>query len=79
MTDRLPRVAINGFGRIGRCLARIIASDPDPKYEWVAVNDLIPREQLAYLLEYDTTHGHFELPVEVLDENQMQVGDVRVT
>ena len=79
MTQRLPRVAINGFGRIGRCLARMIATDPDPKYEWVAVNDLIPREQLAYLLEFDTTHGHFDLPVEVLDDNQLQVGDVRVT
>lgn len=79
MTDRLPRVAINGFGRIGRCLARLIASDPDPKFEWVAVNDLIPREQLAYLLKHDSTHGRFAGAVELVNDNQLQVGDVRVT
>ena len=79
MTERLPRVAINGFGRIGRCLARLIASDPDPQFEWVAVNDLIPREQMAYLLKHDSTHGRFGPPVELVNDNQLQVGDVRVT
>lgn len=78
MSQRLPRVAINGFGRIGRCLARKIVSDPNPAFEWVAVNDLIDREQLSYLLRYDSTHGRLNVPVEIVGDDQMQIGDLRV-
>ncbi|MCO4762131.1 MAG: type I glyceraldehyde-3-phosphate dehydrogenase [Myxococcales bacterium] len=77
MSARLPRVAINGFGRIGRALARIIAQDADCPFEWVAVNDLTDNEDLAYLLRYDSTHGRLDLPVTVTD-NAFQVGDLRV-
>lgn len=51
------RFGINGFGRIGRLVARIAANDPN--IELVAVNDLVPADNLAYLLKYDTMHGRF--------------------
>lgn len=53
------RIAINGFGRIGRLVFRII--EEDPQLEVVAINDLTDPEQLAYLLKYDTTHGNYKL------------------
>lgn len=51
------RVAINGFGRIGRLVYRIASTRKD--IEVVAVNDLVPADNLSYLLRYDTTHGRF--------------------
>ena len=51
------RVAINGFGRIGRLVYRIASQRSD--IEIVAVNDLVPADNLAYLLRYDTMHGRF--------------------
>ncbi len=58
------KVAINGFGRIGRCVARIIASRED--VELVAINDTATPEMLEYITKYDTVHGTFkdELKVE---------------
>lgn len=53
------RVAINGFGRIGRLVYRIARENP--VIEIVAVNDLVPAGNLAYLLKYDTMHGRFRL------------------
>ena len=52
------KVAINGFGRIGRLVFRIMAEDPDMQV--VAINDLTDAEQLAYLLKYDTSHRRYE-------------------
>lgn len=51
------RIGINGFGRIGRLVCRIVAEHDD--LEIVAVNDLVPADNLAYLLKYDTMHGRF--------------------
>ncbi|MFA6327467.1 MAG: type I glyceraldehyde-3-phosphate dehydrogenase [Bacilli bacterium] len=51
------RVAINGFGRIGRLVTRLIVADPT--FELVCINDLTNPEDLAYLLKYDTTQGSF--------------------
>ena len=51
------RIGINGFGRIGRLVYRAIANSPD--MEVVGVNDLVPADNLAYLLKYDTMHGRF--------------------
>ena len=51
------RIAINGFGRIGRLVFRIAHSRPD--VEVIAINDLVPADNLAYLLKYDTIHGSF--------------------
>lgn len=52
------RVAINGFGRIGRLVFRAGLSRPD-LIEFVGINDLFPVDSLAYLLKYDSTHGRF--------------------
>ena len=68
------KVAINGFGRIGRAVFRIIASRPDSGIEVVAINDLSDDDILAYLLEYDSVMGRFEQEVEV-GEGVMKVGD----
>jgi glyceraldehyde 3-phosphate dehydrogenase len=59
------RIGINGFGRIGRLVYRTAAAHG---MEIVAVNDLVPADNLAYLLKYDTMHGRFMLggnPAEV--------------
>ena len=52
-----PRVAINGFGRIGRTLFRILSQRDDVQV--VALNDLTDNETLAYLLRFDTVHGRY--------------------
>ncbi|MDR2539211.1 MAG: type I glyceraldehyde-3-phosphate dehydrogenase [Chlamydiales bacterium] len=52
------RVGINGFGRIGRLILRII-SEKYPDIDIVAINDLVPPEELAYLLKYDSVHRTF--------------------
>lgn len=51
------KIGINGFGRIGRCVARIAAQNPN--VDLVAINDLTSAEQLAYLFKYDSTHGKY--------------------
>ena len=51
------RIAINGFGRIGRLIFRVM--EEDPTFEVVAINDLTDAEQLAYLLKYDTNHRRY--------------------
>lgn len=51
------RVAINGFGRIGRLVFRLMQEDKD--FEVVAINDLTDASQLAYLLKYDTSHRRY--------------------
>jgi len=70
----MTRVAINGFGRIGRTVFRIIASRPDSDIEVVAINDLSDDDILAYLLEYDSVMGRFDQDVSVSD-GVMTVGD----
>ncbi len=70
------KVAITGFGRIGRCAARLIADMDD--VELVAVNDTTDREMSKYLLKYDSVHGTFDKDVEILEDNYMQIGDMKV-
>ena len=53
------KVAINGFGRIGRTVFRVIAERPDSGIEIVAVNDIADDNTLAHLLKYDTVFGRF--------------------
>ncbi len=58
------RVFINGFGRIGRLVFRVISENYDPSdIEIVAINDLVPPDNLAYLLKYDSIHGTSKLEV----------------
>ncbi|MEJ2053808.1 MAG: type I glyceraldehyde-3-phosphate dehydrogenase [Calditrichaceae bacterium] len=52
------RVAINGLGRIGRAAFKIILDTPG--MQLIAINDLVPAENLAYLLNYDTVYGKYE-------------------
>lgn len=59
------RVAINGFGRIGRLVFKVAQNDPD--IEFVAINDLTDAPTLAYLLKYDSVHGRYPVKVEVKD------------
>jgi glyceraldehyde 3-phosphate dehydrogenase len=54
-------IAINGFGRIGRLVCRLASQRED--LNLVAVNDLVPADNLAYLLKYDSTHGRFDADV----------------
>jgi glyceraldehyde 3-phosphate dehydrogenase len=58
------KVAINGFGRIGRQVFKIL-TEKYPKVEIVAVNDLTDGATLAHLLKYDSNYGHWDIPVKV--------------
>lgn len=60
------RVAINGFGRIGRLVCRILLQRGD--LELVAVNDVVSADQLAYLLKHDSTHGRYPGEVSFTDD-----------
>ncbi len=57
------QVAINGFGRIGRLVFRILSKMPE--FSVVAINDIVPADNLAYLLKYDTVHGRFSGDVHI--------------
>ncbi|UJF16731.1 type I glyceraldehyde-3-phosphate dehydrogenase (plasmid) [Jeotgalibaca sp. MA1X17-3] len=59
------KVAINGFGRVGRLAYRRIKELASTELEVVAVNDLTDMEDLAYLLKYDTAHGTLSYSIEV--------------
>ncbi len=60
------RIGINGFGRIGRLVYRAATLSGD--IEIVAINDLVPSDNLGYLLQYDTMHGQFCKHVDITDE-----------
>ena len=57
------RIAINGFGRIGRLSLRAIFEHRDTEFEIVGINDLADNETLAHMLKYDSVHGRFPFPV----------------
>ncbi len=63
----MTKIAINGFGRIGRLVLRVGLEDPN--LEFVAINDLVTPDNLAYLFKYDSTHGKFKGTVEHDAEN----------
>ncbi len=72
------KIAINGFGRIGRLAFRIASQNPS--VEVVAVNDLLEIDHLAYLLEYDSVHGRFPGTIEVKNSDLIVNGrSIRVT
>ena len=71
------RVAINGFGRIGRLVLRAALESGRKDIEFVAVNDLAPAAENAYLLEYDSVHG--KLPMDVkMDGEYIVVGGQKI-
>ncbi len=71
------KVAINGFGRIGRLVFRILQKLPN--VDVVAVNDIVPPDNLAYLLKYDSTHGRFKGNVEAKDDGIVVDGKKTLT
>src|SRR6478735_764032 len=74
------RVAINGFGRIGRLVLRAIVESGRRDIEVVAVNDLGPVETNAHLLRYDSVHGRFPAQVSVDGEYMIAAGHkIKVT
>lgn len=71
------KLAINGFGRIGRLVLRIASKRDD--VEVVAINDpFLTVDYAKYLLEHDTIHGHFDLPVKVKD-NKLIIGKSKIS
>ncbi|MPZ56713.1 MAG: type I glyceraldehyde-3-phosphate dehydrogenase [Rhizobiales bacterium] len=74
------RVAINGFGRIGRNVLRAIVESGRDDIEVVAINDLAPVETNAHLLRYDSVHGRFPGKVTVTDSSiDCGTGPIKVT
>jgi glyceraldehyde 3-phosphate dehydrogenase len=63
----MAKVAINGLGRIGRAALKIIMDTPE--LDLMAVNDIAPRDNLAYLLKYDTAYGRYDKDVEIDGED----------
>ncbi|MBE3021824.1 type I glyceraldehyde-3-phosphate dehydrogenase [Campylobacter sp. RM13119] len=70
------KIAINGFGRIGRCAARIILERDD--CELVAINDTAKREMTRYLLKFDTVHGEFKHDVKVVSDDCIEVDGKKI-
>lgn len=69
------RIAINGMGRIGRATFKIILDHPE--IELVAINDIAPIENIAYLLKYDTVHGPLSRHISTTDTS-IKVGSLEV-
>jgi glyceraldehyde 3-phosphate dehydrogenase len=70
------KVGINGFGRIGRQVFKAIKEQYDGELEVVAVNDLMPVDTNAFLLEWDSNYGQFEADIQVVDGNLHVNGDL---
>src|SRR5215213_9389147 len=70
------RVAINGMGRIGRLLFRRLIHHPG--IEVVAVNDIMPADNLAYLLKYDSVYGTFDKEI-VIEDQSFRVDEKKIT
>jgi len=74
------KIAINGFGRIGRNVLRAIVESGRTDLQVVAINDLAPVETNAHLLEFDSVHGRFPAPVTTTDDSiDVGLGPIRVT
>ncbi len=72
----MKKVAINGFGRIGRLVFRIM--EDNPNLEVVAINDLSNAEELAYLLKYDTNHRGYKQEEITYDNDNLIIGDRKI-
>jgi len=74
----MTKIGINGFGRIGRLA--FLAAVNRPGVEIVGINDLVDPEYMAYMLKYDSTHGHFDGTVAAVDGHLVVNGKkIRVT
>ncbi len=68
-----PKIAINGFGRIGRMVLRL--AKIRRHFDVVAINDLVDAKQLAYAIKYDSVHGRFKGDVELDGDTMIVDGD----
>ena len=73
------RVGFNGMGRIGKNVIRVIASQFNDQIEIVAGNDLVSAKEIAEGLPKDSIHGKFPVDVKLLSDNEIQIGDHKVT
>ena len=74
----MVRIAVNGLGRIGRCIIRSLAEQPRDKIEIVAANGRRPIETYIHLLKYDSIHGTF-LDIEKKKDNVLRIGKHTIT
>lgn len=72
------KIAINGFGRIGRNILRAFSENPRNDLEVIAINDLGPVQTNAHLLKYDSVHGRFGTEIEITD-NSIDIGHGPIT
>lgn len=72
---KMKRIAINGFGRIGRASLKVILETPGN--EVIAINDLMDLENAAYLLTYDSVYGKYDRSVRI-HENHLHVGEKKI-
>lgn len=70
------KIALNGFGRIGRCVTRLIAMRND--VELVAINDMASIDMILYLLQNDSVHGPFDMDVMIVEGEYLQIGKNKV-
>ena len=68
----MKRIAINGMGRIGRASLKVILDSPE--LTLVALNDITPIDNIAYLIKYDSVHGSFDREIEV-EANALTIGN----
>jgi glyceraldehyde 3-phosphate dehydrogenase len=73
------KIAINGFGRIGRCIVRALVERGEKDLEIVAINDLTDAGTLAHLLRYDSIHREFRAASVSHGDGFIQVGDQKIT
>jgi glyceraldehyde 3-phosphate dehydrogenase len=72
------KIGINGFGRIGRLVARAILARTDGKLELVAINDLTDSKTNAHLLKYDSIHGRLAGEVKATADDEITVGGKKI-
>ncbi len=70
------KIAINGFGRIGRSIARLITLHAD--VELVAINDVMDVDMMVYLLVHDSVHGSFNQDVEIINDDYIKVNTNKI-
>ena len=76
----MARIAINGFGRIGRCILRAVVERGEKDLEFVSINDLTDTRTLAHLLKYDSVHGTFKGEVKAAEKGIVVNGrEIQVT
>jgi glyceraldehyde 3-phosphate dehydrogenase len=76
----MARIAINGFGRIGRCVVRAALARGEKNLEFVSINDLTDTKTLAHLLKYDSVHGVLDADVKATDKSIVVNGkEIQIT